>query len=170
MIFWLLLVLLLPHCDLCRQLKRKCPLKQMMDRRTPLNYYRPGDYVISGITSTTNTVFSPFVFVQPPYTQFLSPNFHTTSGPVGKNHPVHDMEVSYQIPVLVQGSAIHGIIMQLEVSQERKDFEAQNIDNSKSNNKNKNNKNRQDENDIVERLGDELPPQKKTGFHLLEKE
>ncbi|KAH0630470.1 hypothetical protein JD844_013519 [Phrynosoma platyrhinos] len=71
MILWLLLVLMLPPCGLCKRLKRKCPLKQMKDRIAPLNYYQSGDYVVSGITSTTQIMFYPFVFFQPPNIQFF---------------------------------------------------------------------------------------------------
>ncbi|XP_062977765.1 vomeronasal type-2 receptor 26-like [Elgaria multicarinata webbii] len=71
MIQQLLLILLLLPYGICRRLKTKCPVNLITDRTSSFNYYRPGDYLISGITSTTNIVFQPYVFFQPPSTRFL---------------------------------------------------------------------------------------------------
>ncbi|KAG8127685.1 hypothetical protein E2320_014573, partial [Naja naja] len=37
-----------------------------------LNYYKPGDFLISGIISTSGTIFKPYVFFKPPNHRFQS--------------------------------------------------------------------------------------------------
>ncbi|XP_062977767.1 vomeronasal type-2 receptor 26-like [Elgaria multicarinata webbii] len=51
-------------------LKTTCPRNLISEQTSPFNYYRPGEYLISGITSTINTIFEPYVFVKPPSTTF----------------------------------------------------------------------------------------------------
>ncbi|XP_062977780.1 vomeronasal type-2 receptor 26-like [Elgaria multicarinata webbii] len=55
-----------------REPRTKCPLSSISDQNEPFNYYKAGDYLISGITSTANTVFEPFLFMEPPTTKFTS--------------------------------------------------------------------------------------------------
>ncbi|XP_053148499.1 vomeronasal type-2 receptor 26-like isoform X1 [Hemicordylus capensis] len=66
----LLLMLLLLSPAPCKILKTKCPLIQPGNTVERLNYYKPGDYVIAGVTSTTNTAFFPSVFFKPPSFDF----------------------------------------------------------------------------------------------------
>ncbi|XP_077187425.1 vomeronasal type-2 receptor 26-like [Paroedura picta] len=75
MILLQLLVLLglLPHLS-CRVLKAKCPFRRITDRKSPLNYYRPGDLVIGGITSTANIILELYNFSKPPRIRFHSVN------------------------------------------------------------------------------------------------
>nr|XP_056700727.1 vomeronasal type-2 receptor 26-like [Euleptes europaea] len=67
----LLLSGLLPHLS-CRVRKAKCPFNMISDRRIPLNYYRPGDLAIGGITSTAKAVLESYVFSKPPSTSLLA--------------------------------------------------------------------------------------------------
>ncbi|KAF7234835.1 hypothetical protein EYD10_18259 [Varanus komodoensis] len=86
----LLLLLLLPHLP-SAMLNTKCPLNLMSDDSHPLNYYKPGDYVIGGITSTASTVFQPYSFFVPPSIRF---------------HSIREMRYWYILPFLF---AIHEI-------------------------------------------------------------
>ncbi|KAH0630469.1 hypothetical protein JD844_013518 [Phrynosoma platyrhinos] len=71
MMRWMLLIVMVPHGDVCGRLKTKCPVKWIADQTPPFNYYRPGDYMISGITATTNIILHPYVFFQSPHTNFI---------------------------------------------------------------------------------------------------
>ncbi|XP_054832601.1 vomeronasal type-2 receptor 26-like [Eublepharis macularius] len=65
----LVLLLLLPHTA-CGMLKAKCPLYFMHTTffdTHELNYYSPGDHIISGILSTTQAMFIRESFYKPPF-------------------------------------------------------------------------------------------------------
>ncbi|XP_053234836.1 vomeronasal type-2 receptor 26-like [Podarcis raffonei] len=64
----LLLLLLLPEAT-PEMLNSKCPLTLMRDPNQPLNWYRRGDYHISGVISATPVGFNPSVFTEPPLTR-----------------------------------------------------------------------------------------------------
>ncbi|XP_077781402.1 vomeronasal type-2 receptor 26-like [Podarcis muralis] len=49
--------------------KAKCPLTLIRDPNEPLNWFRPGDYHISGVVSAVPVVFKPSVFNEPPFTR-----------------------------------------------------------------------------------------------------
>lgn len=68
MLLLLLLLLMLPQAA-CGILQTKCPLNLAADRTDPFNYYKPGDYQISGILSTINAIVLQDVFKQPPSTK-----------------------------------------------------------------------------------------------------
>ncbi|KAK9405727.1 type-2 vomeronasal receptor [Crotalus adamanteus] len=61
----LILLLLLPHLT-CGVLKAKCPLHLVPDEVKPLNFYRSGDHLISGITSATTAKFLFYKFNRAP--------------------------------------------------------------------------------------------------------
>ncbi|KAG8127604.1 hypothetical protein E2320_014507, partial [Naja naja] len=50
----------------CKMLNAKCPLTLERDETDPLNYFKPGDYLITGITPVTTTMFRPFTFKKAP--------------------------------------------------------------------------------------------------------
>ncbi|KAG8127606.1 hypothetical protein E2320_014509 [Naja naja] len=50
----------------CKMLNSKCPLTLEQDDTDPLNYFKPGDYLITGITPLTTTMFQPFTFKKAP--------------------------------------------------------------------------------------------------------
>ncbi|XP_053234835.1 vomeronasal type-2 receptor 26-like [Podarcis raffonei] len=64
----LLLLLLLPEAT-PEMLNSKCPLTLIRDPNAPLNWYRRGDYHISGVISATPVGFIPSVFNEPPFTR-----------------------------------------------------------------------------------------------------
>nr|XP_034960998.1 vomeronasal type-2 receptor 26-like [Zootoca vivipara] len=66
----LVLLLLLPYAD-CAMQKTRCPLTLERDGIDSANYYKPGDHLISGVISATNTLFRAHVFNSPPSTSFL---------------------------------------------------------------------------------------------------
>ncbi|KAG8127695.1 hypothetical protein E2320_014597, partial [Naja naja] len=65
----LILFLLMSHFP-SGILKTGCPLNVVREEK--YNYYKPGDYLISGILSTINTLFRPYVFDMPPTNRFRS--------------------------------------------------------------------------------------------------
>ncbi|KAG8127687.1 hypothetical protein E2320_014570, partial [Naja naja] len=67
----LLLLLLVSHFP-CGMLMTKCSLSVQTEDKHKLNYYKPGDFLISGIISTSSTVFKPYVFFKPPNHRFQS--------------------------------------------------------------------------------------------------
>ncbi|KAK9405728.1 type-2 vomeronasal receptor [Crotalus adamanteus] len=62
----LLLLMLLLSRTACRIHKAKCSLTLERDESDPLTYFKPGDYLITGIASATTTSFLPFTFKQAP--------------------------------------------------------------------------------------------------------
>lgn len=69
----LLLLLWLPKVATSEQPESVClPLSVRRDEINPLNYYRPGDHLLSGIIVTTTAMFFPKTFRKPPDT-FLIP-------------------------------------------------------------------------------------------------
>ncbi|XP_053234844.1 vomeronasal type-2 receptor 26-like [Podarcis raffonei] len=66
----LVLLLLLPYAD-CVIQKTRCPLTLKRDGIDSANYYRPGDHLISGVISATNTLFRAHSFNSTPSTSFL---------------------------------------------------------------------------------------------------
>ncbi|XP_015669740.1 vomeronasal type-2 receptor 26-like [Protobothrops mucrosquamatus] len=50
----------------------KCPLKVLTEGNKEFNFYKPGDYLISGIISLSNSIFRSYVFSQPPTHRFAS--------------------------------------------------------------------------------------------------
>ncbi|XP_066469266.1 vomeronasal type-2 receptor 26-like [Tiliqua scincoides] len=62
----LLLLLLVPVAG--GSLKAKCPQSVIREQKDLLNYYRPGDYLLSGAVSTTHVFFQPQPLTEPPST------------------------------------------------------------------------------------------------------
>lgn len=58
-------LLFLPHL-ICGVLKLKCPLNLKPDEKKPLNFYRSGDTLISGIASFENLYDGSFLFDSAP--------------------------------------------------------------------------------------------------------
>ncbi|XP_070592738.1 vomeronasal type-2 receptor 26-like [Erythrolamprus reginae] len=50
----------------------KCPLNVQKDEKHKFHYYKPGDFLITGIISTSSTVFQPYIFFKPPKHMFVS--------------------------------------------------------------------------------------------------
>ncbi|XP_039211262.1 extracellular calcium-sensing receptor-like [Crotalus tigris] len=50
----------------------KCPLSVQKEEEHIFNYYKPGDFLIGAIISTTSTIFQPYVFFKPPNNRFRS--------------------------------------------------------------------------------------------------
>lgn len=50
----------------CATLLTKCPLKVITEEKKEFNYYKPGYYLISGITSGMISQLYPYVFSKPP--------------------------------------------------------------------------------------------------------
>ncbi|KAG6539319.1 type-2 vomeronasal receptor [Crotalus adamanteus] len=67
----LMLLPLVSHFP-CGTLMTKCPLNIQKEGGSKFNYYKSGDFLISGIISTSSTVFQPYVFFKPPYHRFQS--------------------------------------------------------------------------------------------------
>ncbi|KAK9405733.1 type-2 vomeronasal receptor [Crotalus adamanteus] len=67
----LFLLMLLFSQISCKTLNAKCPLTLERDETDPLNYFKPGDYLISGITPVTTTMFRPFTFRKAPTNKVL---------------------------------------------------------------------------------------------------
>ncbi|KAK9405793.1 type-2 vomeronasal receptor [Crotalus adamanteus] len=67
----LMLLLLVSHFP-CGTLMTKCPLNIQKEGDNIFNYYKSGDFLISGIISTSSTVFKPYLFFKPPYHRFQS--------------------------------------------------------------------------------------------------
>ncbi|KAK9405815.1 type-2 vomeronasal receptor [Crotalus adamanteus] len=66
----LLLLLLVSHFP-CGTMVTKCPL-HVQKEEEHFNYYKPGDFLISGIISTSSTIFKPYIFFKPPSNKFQS--------------------------------------------------------------------------------------------------
>ncbi|XP_063148851.1 vomeronasal type-2 receptor 26-like [Candoia aspera] len=69
----LFLLLLLSHFP-CEILMKKCPLNVIIEGKYKDNCYKPGDYLIGGILSTSNAFFQPYEFFKPPRHAFLRVN------------------------------------------------------------------------------------------------
>ncbi|KAK9405800.1 type-2 vomeronasal receptor [Crotalus adamanteus] len=67
----LLLLFLVPHFP-CAALMIRCQLNVLEGEKYMLNYYIPGDYLISGIISTSSSVVQPYSFFMPPTNRFVS--------------------------------------------------------------------------------------------------
>ncbi|XP_070790359.1 vomeronasal type-2 receptor 26-like [Pituophis catenifer annectens] len=67
----LLLLLLVSHFP-CGTLMTKCPLNVQKDDKHKFHYYKTGDFLISGIISTSSAVFQPYTFFKPPNHRFVS--------------------------------------------------------------------------------------------------
>ncbi|XP_063148840.1 vomeronasal type-2 receptor 26-like [Candoia aspera] len=67
----LLLLLLLSHFP-CGTLMVGCQLNVLKEEKYMFNYYKPGDFLISGIISASSTVVQPYVFFMPPKNTFVS--------------------------------------------------------------------------------------------------
>ncbi|KAK9405799.1 type-2 vomeronasal receptor [Crotalus adamanteus] len=67
----LMLLLLVSHFP-CGTLISKCPLNVQKEEEHRFNYYKPGDFLISGIISTSSTIFKPYFFFKPPNHSFQS--------------------------------------------------------------------------------------------------
>ncbi|XP_058023687.1 vomeronasal type-2 receptor 26-like [Ahaetulla prasina] len=67
----LLLLLLVSHFP-CGTLMTKCPLNVLKEEKHEFNYYKPGDFLIGGIISTSNALFKPYSFFKPPNHRFVS--------------------------------------------------------------------------------------------------
>ncbi|XP_039211291.1 vomeronasal type-2 receptor 26-like isoform X2 [Crotalus tigris] len=67
----LLLLLLVSHFP-CGTMMTKCPLSVQKEEEHIFNYYKPGDFLIGAIISTTSTIFQPYVFFKPPNNRFQS--------------------------------------------------------------------------------------------------
>ncbi|KAG6539423.1 type-2 vomeronasal receptor [Crotalus adamanteus] len=67
----LFLLMLLFSQISCKTLNARCPLTLQRDETDPLNYFKPGDYLISGITPATTTMFRPFTFKKAPTNKVL---------------------------------------------------------------------------------------------------
>ncbi|XP_058023696.1 vomeronasal type-2 receptor 26-like [Ahaetulla prasina] len=67
----LLLLLLVSHFP-CGTMMTKCPLNMQKEEKHRFNYYKPGDFLIGAIISTTITIFQPYVFFKPPNNRFQS--------------------------------------------------------------------------------------------------
>lgn len=65
----LLLVTQPPHTPWGMQ-KTKCLFSVIKDSTKEFNYFKPGDYQIGGLISTTNTIPEPYVFSKPPAERF----------------------------------------------------------------------------------------------------
>ncbi|XP_063148848.1 vomeronasal type-2 receptor 26-like [Candoia aspera] len=65
------LLLLLSHLP-CETLLNKCPFSVITERTYKGNFYKPGDYLIGGIISTSNAAFQPHEFLMPPSHEFKS--------------------------------------------------------------------------------------------------
>ncbi|KAG6539436.1 type-2 vomeronasal receptor [Crotalus adamanteus] len=65
MIFFLFLLMLLPHVA-DGKLGLKCPLNLKRNEADPLNYYKPGDFLLGGVIGATRTSFLPFDFSRSP--------------------------------------------------------------------------------------------------------
>ncbi|XP_070592786.1 vomeronasal type-2 receptor 26-like [Erythrolamprus reginae] len=50
----------------------KCQLNVQKEERHQFNYYKPGDFLIDAIVSTTSTIFEPYIFFKPPFNRFQS--------------------------------------------------------------------------------------------------
>ncbi|KAG6539627.1 type-2 vomeronasal receptor [Crotalus adamanteus] len=50
----------------CATMLIKCPLKVIIEEKKEFNYYKPGNYLISGITSGMISQLYPYVFSKPP--------------------------------------------------------------------------------------------------------
>ncbi|XP_039211264.1 vomeronasal type-2 receptor 26-like [Crotalus tigris] len=50
----------------------KCQLNVLEEEKYMLNYYNPGDFLISGMISTSSTVVQPYSFIMPPTNSFVS--------------------------------------------------------------------------------------------------
>ncbi|KAK9405729.1 type-2 vomeronasal receptor [Crotalus adamanteus] len=68
MVLLFFLVLLFSQIS-CKKLNAKCPLTLERVETDPLNYFQPGDYLITGITPATTTMFRPFAFKKAPTNQ-----------------------------------------------------------------------------------------------------
>ncbi|XP_061469679.1 vomeronasal type-2 receptor 26-like [Rhineura floridana] len=62
----LILMLLLTAREVCGTMKVKCPLNLIRDDAEAVNYYMPGDHLISGIVSPQMSFFEPLTFSNPP--------------------------------------------------------------------------------------------------------
>lgn len=69
MLLLLLLVLLLWPQGASQQRKAKCLLTLEQEKVYSQNYYKPGDYLISGVISATQARFLPFSFNKTPSIQ-----------------------------------------------------------------------------------------------------
>ncbi|KAK9405731.1 type-2 vomeronasal receptor [Crotalus adamanteus] len=67
----LFLLMLLFSQISCKTLNAKCPLTLERDETDPLNYFKPGDYLISGITPVTTTVFRRLTLRKAPTNKVL---------------------------------------------------------------------------------------------------
>ncbi|KAG6539373.1 type-2 vomeronasal receptor [Crotalus adamanteus] len=67
----LLLLLLVSHFP-CGTMMTKCPLSVQKEEEHIFNYYKPGDFLIGAIISTTSAIFEPYVFFKPPNNRFRS--------------------------------------------------------------------------------------------------
>ncbi|XP_070592739.1 vomeronasal type-2 receptor 26-like [Erythrolamprus reginae] len=50
----------------------KCPLNVQKDAKHKFHYYKPGDFLITGIISTSSTFLQPYKFFKPPKHTFVS--------------------------------------------------------------------------------------------------
>lgn len=66
MLFLLLLFLQLLPSAASGMLKAECPLNLRRDYPDALNYYKPGDHIISGLISTVQSMLSTYNFSMPP--------------------------------------------------------------------------------------------------------
>ncbi|XP_070592246.1 vomeronasal type-2 receptor 26-like [Erythrolamprus reginae] len=93
-----LLLLVIPRNS--GSLKTKCPtiLKQL-EKRKPLNYYRPGDHLINVILTASITLFKPLQFNEAPYISSPGTNqFMFAIQVVHKNHKLlHNITLGYNI-------------------------------------------------------------------------
>ncbi|XP_070592244.1 vomeronasal type-2 receptor 26-like [Erythrolamprus reginae] len=91
-----LLLLVIPRNS--GSLKTKCPtiLKQL-EKRKPLNYYRPGDHLINVILTASITLFKPLQFNEAPYISSPGANqFMFAIQVVHKNHKLlHNITLGY---------------------------------------------------------------------------
>ncbi|ETE56826.1 hypothetical protein L345_17462, partial [Ophiophagus hannah] len=65
----LFLLLLVSHFP-CGMLMTKCSLNVQKEEKLKFHYYKSGDFLISGIISTSGAVFKPYVFFTPPNHRF----------------------------------------------------------------------------------------------------
>ncbi|KAM6469360.1 vomeronasal type-2 receptor 26-like [Liasis olivaceus] len=66
----LLLLLLLPPLTVFGKLRTRCPLTLgQQDGVKPWHHYRPGDHLISGVVTATQTLCEPFYFNKTPFVQ-----------------------------------------------------------------------------------------------------
>ncbi|XP_048359660.1 vomeronasal type-2 receptor 116-like [Sphaerodactylus townsendi] len=66
----LLWLLLLPHCSARQTRQPKCPLNLPRNEIDPVNFYRPGDHLISGVVTLSHANFLHYLFRQPPLSRY----------------------------------------------------------------------------------------------------